>query len=86
MRLKSACLIFPTGAFALIRLDRDLYESTYVALEALYPKLSQGGIIVLDDVNFIPACRQAVVDYRDRMTTTAAMHQIGWNASWWQKE
>src|SRR5438105_2371142 len=26
--------------FALIRLDGDLYESTYVALDALYPKLS----------------------------------------------
>src|SRR5712664_2037046 len=34
------------GPFALIRLDGDLYESTYVALESLYPKLSPGGFII----------------------------------------
>src|SRR6266404_355457 len=73
------------GPFALLRLDGDLYESTYVALEALYPKLSPGGFIILDDVNFLPPCRQAVMDYRDRMGITAVLHQIDWSASWWQK-
>ena len=73
------------GPFALIRLDGDLYESTYVALEALYPKLSPGGFIILDDVNFIPACRQAVMDYRSRMGITAVLHDVDWCAGWWQK-
>jgi len=73
------------GPFALIRLDGDLYESTYLALEALYPKLSPGGFIILDDVNFIPPCRQAVMDYRSRMGITAAMQEVDWSASWWQK-
>lgn len=74
------------GPFSLIRLDGDWYESTYVALEALYPKLSPGGFVILDDVNFIPPCQQAVMDYRARMGITAAMHQVDWSASWWQKE
>lgn len=73
------------GPFALLRLDGDLYESTYVALEALYPKLSPGGFIILDDVNFIPACKQAVMDYRSRLGITAVIHNIDWNAGWWQK-
>jgi len=73
------------GPFALIRLDGDLYESTYVALEALYPKLSPGGVIILDDFNCIPACRQAVMDYRSRMGITAAIHEVDWTATWWQK-
>jgi len=73
------------GPFALIRLDADLYESTYVALESLYPKLSPGGFIILDDVNFIPPCRQAVMDYRSQMGISAVMRKVDWNASWWQK-
>ena len=73
------------GPFALIRLDGDLYESTYVALEALYPKLSPSGFVILDDVNFIPACQQAVMDFRARMGITAVMHDVDWCAGWWQK-
>lgn len=73
------------GPFALIRLDGDLYESTYLALEVLYPKLSPGGFIILDDVNFIPPCRQAVMDYRSQMGISAAMNEVDWSASWWQK-
>ena len=73
------------GPFALIRLDGDLYESTYIALETLYPKLSPGGFIILDDVNFVLPCRRAVMDYRSRMGITAVMHDVDWNAGWWQK-
>jgi O-methyltransferase len=74
------------GTFSLIRLDGDWYESTYVALDALYPKLSPGGFVIVDDFNFIPPCRQAVIDYRSRNEITAAMHDADWNASWWQKQ
>ena len=49
------------GPFALIRLDGDLYESTYVALEALYPKLSPGGFIIIDDYKLISAVEAAVL-------------------------
>lgn len=73
------------GPFALIRLDGDLYESTYVALEALYPKLSPGGFIILDDYKLLPTVSAAVLDYRSRMGIESPMHDIDWNAVWWQK-
>lgn len=73
------------GPFCLMRLDGDYYESTYVALEALYPKLSPGGFVILDDVNYLPPCKQAVMDYRARMGITAPMYQVDWSASWWRK-
>jgi O-methyltransferase/8-demethyl-8-(2,3-dimethoxy-alpha-L-rhamnosyl)tetracenomycin-C 4'-O-methyltransferase len=73
------------GLFALIRLDGDLYESTYVALEALYPKLSSGGFVVIDD-NSLPPCALAVGDFRSRMGITAPIHQIDWTGIWWRKE
>ena len=34
---------------ALLRLDGDLYESTMICLEYLFPKVSKGGIIIIDD-------------------------------------
>ena len=74
------------GPFALIRLDGDLYESTYVALEALYPKLSLGGFIILDDYKLLSSVRAAVLDYRSRMGIESEMHDIDWSAVWWQKE
>ena len=52
------------GPFALLRIDGDLYKFTYVALESLYPKLSPGGFVVIDDYGGMPPCRQAVEDYR----------------------
>jgi len=73
------------GPFALIRLDGDLYESTYVALEALYPRLSPGGFVIVDDFNAVAACRQAVLDYRGKMGITANMHEPDWTSCWWRK-
>jgi hypothetical protein len=47
---------------ALLRLDGDLYESTKVCLEHLYPLVSPGGIVIVDDWA-LPGCRKAVQEY-----------------------
>ncbi len=73
------------GPFALIRLDGDLYESTSVALESLYPKLSSGGFIILDDYKLIPSVKAAVMDYRTRLGIESPIYDIDWSAVWWQK-
>lgn len=39
----------PQLRFAIVRLDGDTYWSTYEALEALYPILSPGGFVIIDD-------------------------------------
>jgi O-methyltransferase len=74
-----------TGPLALIRLDGDMYESTYVALENLYPKLSVGGFIIIDDYGAIAQCRKAVTDYRAKLGVTDPFQQIDWTGVWWQK-
>jgi O-methyltransferase len=74
------------GPFALIRLDGDMYESTYVALEALYPKLSPGGFIIIDDYGAIEECRKAVTDYRTKFNITESMEQADWTAVYWRKQ
>ena len=47
---------------ALLRLDGDLYNSTYVCLKYLFPKVIEFGRIIIDDWA-LPGCRQAVEDY-----------------------
>jgi hypothetical protein len=54
----------PIERIALLRMDGDLYSSTMDALKYLYPKVSPGGYVIVDDYNSWPACRQAVNEYR----------------------
>jgi len=77
--------VLNANTFALIRLDGDMYESTFVTLENLYPKLSPGGFIIIDDYGAIQECRLAVSDYRSKMHITDPMEQIDWTGVWWQK-
>ena len=61
---KDTLPVAPIKNVALLRLDGDMYESTMDALTHLYPKLSPGGIVIIDDYGSFPACRSAVDDYR----------------------
>jgi O-methyltransferase len=72
------------GPFALVRLDGDMYESTIVALENLYPKLSAGGFIIIDDYG-LKGCKTAVDDYRAQNRITAPITNTDWTGIWWQK-
>lgn len=48
---------------ALLRLDTDWYESTMAELEILYPLLSVGGVLIIDDYGHWEGARQAVDEY-----------------------
>uniref|UniRef100_A0A832MLP4 Macrocin O-methyltransferase n=1 Tax=Eiseniibacteriota bacterium TaxID=2212470 RepID=A0A832MLP4_UNCEI len=73
----------PIERLAVLRLDGDLYESTMDALDALYPRLSPGGYCIVDDYGVIPACRQAVEDYRARHGVTEPIRTIDWSGVYW---
>jgi O-methyltransferase len=70
---------------AVIRLDGDMYESTMDALTNLYPKLSVGGYAIVDDYGCIPACRQAVQDYRALHGIADQIHPIDWTGVYWRR-
>lgn len=70
---------------AIIRLDGDMYESTMDALVNLYPKLSVGGYLIVDDYGAVPACRQAIDDYRARNKITEQISSVDWTGVFWQK-
>lgn len=50
------------GGIALLRLDGDLYESTKVSLEELFPHLNDGGILIIDDWK-LTGCKLACEQY-----------------------
>jgi len=52
------------GDIAMLRLDGDLYDSTRVCLEYLYPKLVSGGVLIIDDWG-LPGCKLACDEYLD---------------------
>ncbi len=47
---------------AILRLDGDLYESTMVCLEYLYPKVVSGGVVIIDDYA-LDGANKAIHDY-----------------------
>ena len=48
---------------ALLRLDTDWYESTRHELVHLYPRLVDGGVLIVDDYGHWEGCRRAVDEY-----------------------
>jgi glycosyltransferase involved in cell wall biosynthesis len=74
----------PIEKLALLRLDGDMYESTWQALEALYHKVSPGGFIIVDDY-ILAGCAKAVDDWRVREKITAPLQEIDGAAVFWQK-
>jgi O-methyltransferase len=48
---------------ALLRLDTDWYESTKHELVHLYPRLTPGGVLILDDYGYWQGARRAADEY-----------------------
>jgi O-methyltransferase len=48
---------------SILRLDTDWYASTKIELEILYPRLVQGGVLIIDDYGHWQGARKAVDEY-----------------------
>lgn len=68
---------------ALLRLDTDWYASTKVELEVLYPRLSPGGLLIVDDYGHWMGCKKAVDEYFSGHAPP--MHPIDYTAVWMMK-
>ncbi|MBM2821310.1 MAG: macrocin O-methyltransferase [Thermoleophilia bacterium] len=75
----------PIENLAVLRLDGDLYESTIVALKALYSKLSVGGYTIIDDYG-LETCKAAVDDFRSEHEIHEELRTIDWTGVFWRKE
>jgi len=85
-------------SIAFLRLDGDVFSSTWDALVHLYPKVVPGGYIYVDDYASFNGCKSAVDMYRREHGITEPLvsvledesvpHTRHWKAheaSWWQK-
>jgi len=75
----------PAEKFCLLRLDGDMYSSTIISLEALYPRLSQGGYVVIDDFGLAP-CAEAVNDFRKANNIHSKIIDVDGSGAYWCKE
>jgi len=82
---KDTLPVAPIEKLALVRLDGDMYESTMDGLVNLYPKLSVGGYLIVDDWGAVRACQQAVIDYRETNGITEEIKVIDGIGVYWQK-
>jgi O-methyltransferase len=57
------CHSLPTQQIAVLRLDTDTYDTTKVELEALYPRVSPRGVVIVDDYGWGRGQRAAVDEY-----------------------
>jgi len=61
---------------ALLRLDTDWYESTYHELVHLYPRLTVGGVMIVDDYGHWQGARRAVDQYCQEQKLKVLLHRI----------
>jgi O-methyltransferase len=76
----------PIERLAILRLDGDLYSSTMDALAALYPKVSPGGYVIVDDYGTWPECKRAVDEYIDSNNIRADIQVIDGTGIFWRVE
>jgi hypothetical protein len=75
----------PIEKIAVLRIDGDMYESTFEALMHLYPKVTVGGYVIIDDYGVLPNCKAAVEDYRRAHAIDAPIRSADWTGVYWQK-
>jgi hypothetical protein len=74
----------PIQSLAVLRLDGDMYSSTHDALVNLYPRVSPGGFVIVDDYFSWPACRRAVDEYRTEHGLHEPVQTIDWTGAFWR--
>lgn len=65
---------------ALLRLDTDWYESTRHELEHLYPRISSGGVLIVDDYGHWDGCRRAVDEYFEGFPPRPLLARVDYTA------
>jgi len=68
----------PALLILVLQLDGDMYESTMDGIVNLYPKLSKGGFLIVDDWAAGKACQDAIIDYSAEYNITEEIIPIDW--------
>ncbi|MGH9122674.1 MAG: TylF/MycF/NovP-related O-methyltransferase, partial [Acidimicrobiales bacterium] len=61
---------------ALCRLDTDWYASTSHEMRCLFPRIAEGGVLLVDDYGHYKGARKAVDEYFDQVGLAVLLHRI----------
>jgi hypothetical protein len=64
------------GPLSLARFDTDHYSSTRTEFEILYPKIVQGGVIIVDDYGLFQGARRATDEYLSGLSSPPLLNRI----------
>jgi hypothetical protein len=65
------------GPISILRLDGDWYDSVKACLDVLYPHVSVGGLVIIDDYYPWDGCARAIHDYLSQHKLASRIRQ--WN-------
>jgi len=68
------------GRLALLRLDTDWYESTRHELVHLYPRLADGGVLIVDDYGHWEGARLACEEYFGSQAAPVLLSRVDYTA------
>lgn len=71
---------------AVLRIDADLYESTLDVLTHLYPRVVDGGIVIVDDYGILRPCQLAVDEFRAANGINESMQFIDGHGVFWRRQ
>jgi hypothetical protein len=72
------------GDIALARIGRDLGPDVVDALSGLYPQVSDGGLVIVENLDD-PETADAVATLRQRAGETEPLTRVGLSGGWWRK-
>ena len=72
-------------SIAILRIDNDYYDSVLYVLEKLYPRVSKGGLVVIDDYNNpVLGCKDAVHHFRQKYHIENTIYDKYGGSIYWQ--
>jgi len=76
----------PFEKLSILRLDGDMYSSTWEVLKNLYQKLSLDGYTIIDDYGAVSSCKAAVDDFRQENHIKDLIQTIDWTGIYWKRK
>ncbi len=70
---------------AVLHCDADWHASVTVVLETFYPRVAEGGVVVLDDFGWWEGCREAFYDFCARHGEKPLLERVDCDQAYWIK-
>jgi O-methyltransferase len=70
---------------AVLHVDSDWYENVMLCLNTFYDRVSEGGVVLLDDFGHWEGCREAFYDFTRQRDLKPLLERFGYTQAFWVK-